>query len=539
MITRKPVLLLLLLSVATARAQTIDSSVSRLQQQLDIFFDDPSFNRGFWGVQIQSIDSGEVLYRRGADKHLMPASNMKLVTAVAAIERLGLDFKFKTTVAAGGPVSGGVLKGDLIVIGGADPSLGARTGSPNLEEIKQGDPLATFSEWAAKLKSLGIEKVTGDVVGDPRIFDDRHLGQGWSWDYLADGYAAPVGGLQFNENTLLLQIAPGASAGAPAGVQLIPNTSYIQVDNRIRTVESGAEFDVNVDRRLHETRMVLSGTIPVDEKPFVRAVSVPDPALYFVTVLKEVLESKGMRIEGRPRAIQGPEIANEKTPRTLFVHESPDLRYVLRVMLKISQNLYAETLVRVIAPTERLKSFEAGSKQVKSVLARAGIPEDAYVLADGSGLSRYSFLTADMLVRLLRFAFRRPYGNEFFEFLPVAGRDGSIKARMKGTAAENNVHAKTGTIGSVRSLSGYVRTRDGEVVAFSMIANNFTQPSRLADYVQDTVLEYLANFSRLPKAASVSTRSFFRDIDQSRKRQRSLEVRPWAYSNQKSSWLFK
>ncbi|HEY2930938.1 MAG TPA: D-alanyl-D-alanine carboxypeptidase/D-alanyl-D-alanine-endopeptidase [Acidobacteriota bacterium] len=496
--------LLVLASAVAAPAQNTDTSVSRLQQQLDAFFDDPSFDRGFWGVSLQSMDSGEILYRRNADKRLMPASNMKLVTAVAAIERLGLDYKFKTTIASAGTISGGVLGGDLVVIGGADPTLGARIASPDPEDIEQGDPLATFSEWAEKLKGLGIRRISGDIVGDARIFDDKHLGQGWAWDYLAYGYAAPVGGLTFNENTILVKIAPAAEAGAAASVQLIPNTSYIQFENRIRTVAKGEDFDVAVDRPSAGNLVVLSGTVPVGEKPFARSVAVANPTLYFVTVLKEVLESRGIKIEGRPRELAVLQPGDVNNPRALFVYESPDLRYVLRVMLKISQNLYAETLVRVIAPTEKLKSFEAGSKQVKAVLGRAGIPEDAYVLADGSGLSRYNFLTADMLVRLLRFAYHRPYRSEFSEFLPVAGRDGSIKARLKGTAAENNVHAKTGSIGNVRSLSGYVRTRDGELVAFSMIANNFTQSSRLADYVQDSVLEYLANFSRVSKPASGS-----------------------------------
>ncbi|MEE8583837.1 MAG: D-alanyl-D-alanine carboxypeptidase/D-alanyl-D-alanine-endopeptidase, partial [Acidobacteriota bacterium] len=183
-------------------------------------------------------------------------------------------------------------------------------------------------------------------------------------------------------------------------------------------------------------------------------------------------------------------------PSPLIVHHSPQLRAILKVLLKVSQNLYAETMVKTLAPTPRHKTYEDGRKRIIAMLTRMGIPPDSYILRDGSGLSRYNFLSADMLVRLLEAVWRHPERDEFLDFLPIAGVDGTLSSRMKGSAAEQNVRAKTGTLANVRALSGYVTTRDGETLAFAMIANNFNQPMRSAEYLQDSALHFLASLSR-------------------------------------------
>ena len=177
------------------------------------------------------------------------------------------------------------------------------------------------------------------------------------------------------------------------------------------------------------------------------------------------------------------------------MHQSPDLRWIVNVLLKISQNLYAETLVRLLDRHPDGKSYAEGKKVVEQVLTRIGIPSDSYVLADGSGLSRRSYVTPDALVRILRYVHRAPYREEFVATLPVAGVDGTIRRRMRGTPAENKVYAKTGSLGNVRSLSGFVTTKDEETLAFSMIVNHYTQPRRSAEYLQDLALEFLASLT--------------------------------------------
>jgi PBP4 family serine-type D-alanyl-D-alanine carboxypeptidase len=363
-----------------------------------------------------------------------------------------------------------------------------------LERPELGEPLAIFREWAEKLKGRGIRRIAGDLIGEDAVFEEARPGRGWAWDDLAFGYAAENGGLQFNENVVLLSVRPGA-VGELAVLQPSPSTSFIEIGNSLRTT-AVMDLDLDVVRADRANRFVLKGSIPSTAEPFVQSLSVADPSSYFLVVLRETLEAAGIRIEGAVKTRRALTAELNQPLTTLHVHESPDLRYVLRVLLKTSQNLYAETLVKAVAPAPLGKSHADGRRQVERILTRLGVPPDAYQLADGSGLSRLNFLTADTLVRLLRHVYRQPYRADFLDCLPIAGVDGTLRRRMKGTAAAQNVRAKTGTLAHVRALSGYVTTRDGETLAFSMLANNFTQPLRVPEYAQDAALEYLANLSR-------------------------------------------
>jgi D-alanyl-D-alanine carboxypeptidase/D-alanyl-D-alanine-endopeptidase (penicillin-binding protein 4) len=471
------------------------SDRDEIEKQLGLFFDDPAYHRALWAVKVQSVETGEILFEKNAEKYVMPASNMKLLTAVAAIERLGLNFKYQTVLATDGEVEDGILKGNLIVIGSGDPTLGARLSSPDRQSIDQGQPTAVFQEWADKLKEAGIREIRGDIIGDDSVFDDVPLGQGWTWDNLPYGYSAEIGGLQFNENYVVVWLIPAGEAGGTVEVRATPSTSFLKLENQLETIEAYEDWDYQVDREPGSNLAVLKGTVPAGHSPLRLTVSVDNPTAYFVTVLKETLQSSGIPVSGMPRDID--DLTDPPaSQKTLYVHHSPDLRYIVRVLLKISQNLYAETLIRTLDGREVGKSFNEGKEEVQEVLTGIGIPSDAYVLADGSGLSRYSYLTANTLVRLLRHAYRAPYRDLFEEALPLAGVDGTIGRRLRGTAGEGNVRAKTGTLSNVRALSGYVTTRSGDTLAFSMIVNNYTQPRKSAEYLQDLALEYLANLGK-------------------------------------------
>lgn len=491
----------LLLALATVLATmgnlvSEDAFASRVSKQLEGIFSDAAFVRGLWGVKVKSLRTGEVLFERNPYHYVMPASNMKLVTAAAAHARLGLDFRFRTTLATDGPARGGALKGNLIVIGGGDPTLGARLSSPDPEDSTKGDPLLIFKQWAARLKREGIKRIEGDILGDASFFEDVPLGEGWSWDDIGYGYSAQISALQYNDNSVLVRIYPGAESGEPAGFDLNPPTSYLRIENRMTTVGPEGDLDVEIRREPGTNRVQLVGTVPVGRTPFWSSAAVHDPALFFVTVLKETLEAEGIEVGGEARRLEQDPDRVQPHRETLFVHESPDLRYVLKVLLKVSQNLYAETLVRLLDPVPSGKSYDRGRERVIAVLTRMGIPPESYILADGSGLSRYNYLSADMLIRLLESVWRHPERNEFLEFLPVAGGDGTLENRMKGTSAQGNVRAKTGTLRNVRALAGYVKTGDGEPLAFVMIANNFQQPMKSAEYLQDSALILLSALKR-------------------------------------------
>ena len=479
----------------------LSPAVSRLASELDSAFSGPEFARATWGVVVQSLDNGEVVYRRNAERLLMPASNQKLITASAALSGLGADFRYRTAVAARGVRRGDTLAGDLLVVGRGDPTL-------SLHFSGGGDVLASLRPWADSLRARGVRVLTGRVAGDGSWFTDAPLGAGWAWDYLSDSYAAPVGALQFNEGFALLLVTPGDTAGAPARLALAPSGAPLRVFGAVATAprDSGVA-SIRFSRASFSDSLNVSGRISAGGPPDTSEVAVLDPVRFFEAALTQVLREAGIAVLGGVAAgAPGPQGATGAPARTagsappaetLFVWLSPPLRDILPLFLKPSQNQIGETLLRTLGGELRGQaSVDSGRAAVQETLRGFGVADDAYVLADGSGLSRYNYVAPETLARVLVAMARRPDFDVFYRALPIAGVDGTIAGRMRGTAAAGNVHAKTGSISNVRSLSGYVTTAEGERLVFVMIANHFTVPRRIAELVQDRVLERLANFSR-------------------------------------------
>ena len=465
---------------------TAADSLALLRSDLDRIFADPNFANAHWGAEIISLDRGQPIYERNSTRLYMPASNNKVLTTAAALVRLGPDFRYETRIMADGPIVDGTLKGNLVVVGSGDPS--------NAPRFQGSDPFRTFKDWASRLKEKGIRKIDGDLLGDEAAFEETLLGNGWEWDDLAYGYAAAVSALQFSENVETVEITPGASEGSPAALKMQPLDRYISVENKVLTAAAGAEADINVERGEGHEHFVLRGAVPLKGNPLSRTVAVEHPARFYLEALKLVLQQDGIDVSlCSAISIRG---WNPPSLQLLWVHSSPPLAEIIKPLLKTSQNLYAETLVRTLGLKFHGEgSFSRGKEVVEGALHDMSIEKGTYFYADGSGLSRRSLITADLLVRIFKFMYRQKYFQQFYDALPVAGVDGTLAGRMKGTRAENNVHAKTGSIAYVRSLSGYVRTADGEMLAFSMIANNFLVTSKMAEYVQDSVLERLANFT--------------------------------------------
>lgn len=470
------------------------TAADNLASQLRAVFEDPEYSRSLWGVKVQSVSNGETLFELNAEKLLMPASNMKLLTAIAALEFLGPDYRYSTKVKASGRIEKGTLKGDLIVVGSGDPTLGARLSSPDPLKLEDGDPLAVFLDWVQRLKSLGIRRIQGDLIGNDQVFGGPDLGKGWAWDDLAHGYSAPLSGLQYNENVVVLQInSKRDSSGVPT-VRMVPDYPSLQINNLLTFVPECREWEYDLDRIIGKNKIVLRGSVPSNKSTLWSTVSVERPAEFFLSILKQVMSDQGIKVDGVARVLSS-ERELEDT-RTLFSHESPSLRFIVRILLKVSQNLYAETLVRTMDRRPFAKTFEKGREVLELTMQYAGIPEDAYVIADGSGLSRYNLLTPEAIISLLHFSFSQPYREDFLKALPVAGVDGTISQRLKGTVVPGKIRAKTGSLESVRSLSGYVVTPDGETLAFSMIVNNYDERRKDAEAVQDLALQYMSRFTR-------------------------------------------
>jgi D-alanyl-D-alanine carboxypeptidase/D-alanyl-D-alanine-endopeptidase (penicillin-binding protein 4) len=465
-------------------------ALRQLRADLSTIFNAPVMSRAVWAVDVRSLDTGEPIFQLNAGKLMMPASNMKILTLAAVAETLGWDARFTTTLDAVGSVGGGRLYGDLVVRGGGDPTINSRNARAT----------ALFDEWAAALRAAGIEHIEGRIVGDDQAFDEDGLGQGWAWDYLQYGYAAPVGALQYNENVAALKIQAGAHEGDTALVEL-ESGSGLTLVNRATTAAAGSPATIDYRRHLDRPLLELTGSIPVGSPVLTRHVAVVNPTVFFVQTLKDALIERGITVSDK--AVDGDDVAAEfaawqRDVHTIVRSESPPLREIGSVMMKVSHNLYAETMLKATGATAgALGTTDAGRAAARAIFESWGIPDDGYVLADGSGLSRYNYVTAESIVMLLERLHRdAKHRDAFAATLPVAGKDGTLATRMRRTRAEANAVAKTGSIANVRTLSGYVRTRDGETLVFAMLANDFVIPPATVNWIADLAVETLANFTR-------------------------------------------
>ncbi len=471
------------------------SAAAQLNADLSKIFSVPELEHALLAVSIQGVDSGEILYAQNAAALVMPASTSKVVTLAAAVDRLGWDHRYETRLVSSAPIVNGVLKGDLIIVGAGDPSMNHHHGGPDL----------AFDQWAEQLRGAGIRVIQGDLVGDDRAFGQDVFGDGWAWDDLADGYAAPIGALQLRENVIKLALRPGDAAGKPITVEVPPAAVAFPVVNRAITVAAGSKGLIRARRWPGSSGVEISGQVPMGVPAFTRNAAVARPTEYFLHGLAAALRARGIELRGGTHDVRDAAAAVEASRpdlRTLATYRSPPLAELATVMMKVSHNGYAETLLRTLGRPAVEGTAATGLKVVGEVLGSWGIVSGSYVLRDGSGLSRLNYLTTDIMVAVLRHLYGDPrHRDRFLATLPIAGRDGTLKDRMVGTPMEGKVRAKTGTVSNVRALAGYVETSDGETIAFAFIANNFRIPLPAVDAVIEAALRRLVTFSRRPVSA--------------------------------------
>lgn len=465
---------------------------SRIQdfwQQIDDIFNDPNFNSANWGVVIKSLETGEYLYKRNEDKLMMPASNLKLFTTSAGLIALGKNYKYQTNLYMNGTLEGSVLKGDLIIQGTGDPTISGR--------FYQDDPYKVFNDWADTLLSRGIEEITGNLIGDDKMFDENGLGEGWSWDYESYWYSASTSAISFNDNCVDITVKP-TEAGKQAILGLVPETKYVTIINKVVTVPKDTPTDIDVYRERGTNIITVFGKISENSEEFKTFSTINNPTQFSLIVLKDILKRKGIIIRGYATDIDEENISLDYSKlKKIFTHYSVPLSEIVRVINKNSQNFYAEQLLKTIGLVKYgFGSIENGVKAVKNILREMGINSEDLIMADGSGLSRLDLVTPRQIVDLLNYMYKHESFPVFYQTLPVAGIDGSLARRMLRSKAENNVRAKTGYLGGVRSLCGFVHTADNEPIVFSIIVNNYIVPATLADNLQDLVCLRLANFSR-------------------------------------------
>jgi D-alanyl-D-alanine carboxypeptidase/D-alanyl-D-alanine-endopeptidase (penicillin-binding protein 4) len=466
-----------------------DRRVRALQSDLAAILAAPVLARGVIGVEVVSLDHRDVLFRHNGDRLVMPASNMKILTLAAAAERLGWDYTFTTTIKATGPVVDGALQGDLIVRGTGDPTLNTR----------QVSPTPVLDGWADAIRAAGIQRVAGRLVGDDDAFDEQAFGQGWSWDYLQEGYAAPVGALQVYEDAVTISIAPGETVGDPAHAEFATPGSGWAIVNRAVTGAPGGPSTLSTQRLRGSTVVRITGSLPADSPAIARTLAVDDPTAYFLGLLTAALERRGIIVAGGVVDIDDlPPDSLAPNGRVIVEHRSPPLGELSRTLMAVSQNLYAETLLRAIGSVEGGAASAAdGRAAVLGILNAWGTPAGSVVIADGSGLSRYNYVTAAVLTRVLQHMYEDPrHRQRWMNALPAGGEPGTLQKRFVGTPAEGRVRAKTGSISNVRALSGYVSSAGGEQLAFSILINNVTASSEEVLRVIDAAVVRLAGFSR-------------------------------------------
>ncbi|MCL7926392.1 MAG: D-alanyl-D-alanine carboxypeptidase/D-alanyl-D-alanine-endopeptidase [marine benthic group bacterium] len=457
------------------------ASVSKddLAERLRRIVSDPVLTRAHVGLAVQVAETGEVLFENEAEKRFVPASNTKIVTAAVALDALGPDYRWTTRLVADGTVRDGVLAGDLWIVGGGDPLLSR----------------SDLAGWIPLIREAGIRQIEGDLVGDDRVFEAGQWGEGWMWDDLFGGWAAGVSGLQLHPNTVRAWLIPGTNLGDPARVELRGASPALPIDNRVRTGAPGSEVRLRFLPPPEGGDVRLEGWVPVGPDSVPLYLSTPHPTLYLLDYLRERLQSEGIAVIGVVRRADPEE--RPSSPGWSTDLRSEPLSEVIADMLKPSDNQIAETVLRTVGrEAGDGGSAESGIEVVDETLAVWGIDPGAVSLADGSGLSRYNEVTPNAMVRLLRAMWRHPEFPIFESAMPVAGVDGTLRRRLLGTPGESNVRAKTGSLSSVRALSGYLRDGAGETLIFSLILNGYDAPGDVAVALEDLLVEQLALFRR-------------------------------------------
>ena len=434
------------------------------------------------GVHIVELQSGDAVYAYRHDVQRIIASNTKLFTTAAALDRLGPGFFFETEILWRGEIVDGVLHGDMAVIGGGDPNLSGR--------FYQGDSLGAFRPWAAAFRDLGVQRIDGDIHLVPGIFDEQWVHPDWPRDQLTRWYEAPVAGLSFNDNCVLVKVDAGQRSGSAAHVETVPPLPIFEITNNARTVGRSKDQWLSIDRREGEGNdlFAVRGGIYLRSESYDKWVTVSDPVAYFGAAMRQAFEEEGVAIRG---TVQRPEALNDGGWRRLLMHHG-DLLSTLEVINKRSQNFYAESVLKVLgAKLCGAGSWEGGLAVVREFLAEVGIAEGTYRMADGSGMSRNNRFQPQQLTRLLRFMFFHPWGDEYVRTLPYSGEaDLKWERRLSTAPYKGNVLAKTGYLSGVSTLSGFAKGRSGKLYAFSILLNSIQGPQQ-AKKAQDRIVQAL------------------------------------------------
>ncbi len=451
------------------------AAANRFSARVDVALSNPAASKGEWGLLIADAATGETLYALNEDKYFVPASNMKLFSTALALSKLGVDYKFQTTLETRGTISeDGTLSSDLFLVGRGDPNLSNRKFPFNLKEEFDGPPEKVLAELADKLVAKGVKQIKGDVVGDDSYFPREPYPDGWEIGDMVWEYGAAISAIVLDDNTATLTLTPGILAGDAVKAEIAPATPDFYVENDVVTSAAEVKSDITLTREPGAQLVVVRGTLPANSAPRKLTLGVQEPALHAAAVLQKLLTDRGVKITGNPRAVHIPEVPADTTPRAILAeHISIPLGDSVKLVNKISQNLHTEMLLRTAARQSGLWAKPDDLMKFPiDFYAAAGIAPDDVIQTDGSGLSRHDLVTPRAIVALLKYAQTQPWYSVYFASLPVAGVDGTLEDRMRNTIATGRIHAKTGSVEHVRTRSGFAETPSGRTLIFSFLSNN-------------------------------------------------------------------
>ena len=461
---------------------------------------------------------GRVLYSLNDGQSFVPASNAKLFTTAAAFAVFSADAHFKTEVFARGSIGAdGTLHGDIAIEGSGDPSLSGRSWPYAGKTERTSPPLHVLEDLVNQIVQQGlIHSVTGNVIGDDSAFPLDRYGSGWAWDDLQWEYGAPVSALSVNDNTVYLDLAPGAKSGDPIVATWNPSVAYYVLENTATTGPTAPKPEIGVDRMPGSKVVRVYGTLPVNSKGMHLAMAIEDPAEYAAIAFRQMLTERGISVAGTVAAQHrlpsetGEFLDVSRTPLTsplpsqqslpqavlggngqlLASYTSPPLGQDLTVINKVSQNLHVELLLRDLGKAVLNDgSIASGARVVRQFLVNAGVDPADFVFFDGSGLSPQDLITPRAATTLLAYASRLPWGETFRQTLPIAGVDGTLSGRFLQSPVKGKLYAKTGTLSEVNALSGYLVARSGKTVVLSILCNDHDPSSEATRKAADEIVE--------------------------------------------------
>lgn len=498
-----------------SKARTTDKvrpDMERFRARLDAVLNETHARKADWGVLIANRDTGETLFDLNADRYFTPASNAKLFTSVFALDTLGTGYRFHTTLESTAALgSDGKLPGDLLLVGRGDPDLSNRKFPFHGKVEHDGPTEKILAEIADSAVARGLKEVEGDIIADDRFIPFDPYPAGWSIGDLFFTFGAPVTAITFNDNSVTITISPGIHARDPALIVVDPAEAASGFTREITTSAIGTDPQLAVVRQPGPNFLLLRGSVPLAHAPVKLDLAITNPAETTARTLRHLLEARGVHIKGEVRVEEAPapqalkpgeapvllspesksaEETSATNVRVLAEHVSPPLLESVRVLNKVSQNLHAELLLRTIAREKTgIASTEIGLKLEQDFLKSVGVAEGDAVLTDGSGLSTNNLITPRAVIALLEYAIHQPWGPDFMATLPIAGVDGTLEDRMKGTPASGLIQAKTGGLEHVHALSGYATTLDGEYLVFSIFVNNDPEKGREAIAAIDAIAQ--------------------------------------------------